>query len=312
MPSSPDIVLVVFDRPDLAQRTLSRILEAETGRVWVVGDGPRPGRPGDPPRVEATRAAIRALARTDPRVVEDHADANLGLRRNFERAIDRLMGEHGRGIVLEDDTLPHSSFFPFAAELLERYADDERVGAVCAQAMSAPPGSSASYGFSHIPPPWGWATWERAWRDYQRDLRGWPGLRDSGRLERLVGAAAAREWGALFDHADTLQSYWIRWVLTGWCAHRLAAVPRVNLVTNLGVDDRGTHTTAGSSYARYGGVPSAPVGFPLRHPESFADRHAAEEQRVAEAALPFPAGRRRVKQAVLEGPLAALRGLRGR
>ncbi len=33
-------------------------------------------------------------------------------------------------IILEDDCIPDASFFPFCAELLERYRDDERVMAV--------------------------------------------------------------------------------------------------------------------------------------------------------------------------------------
>jgi hypothetical protein len=304
----PDVVLVVFNRPDLARRTLERVLACETGRIWVVGDGPRAGRPEDEVEVAATRAAVRD--HRDPRLVEDHSDENLGLRRNLERAIDRLIGEHGQGLVLEDDTLPEPSLFPFVAELLARYADDDRIGSICGQAMSRPAGSTASYGFSHIPSPWGWATWARAWRTYRRDLRGWPELRTSGQLERLVGPAAAREWGALFDHAATLDSYWIRWVLTGWCEHRLAAVPHTNLVSNIGIDHRSTHTTRSSRYARHGAQPTAPITFPLTHPPGLETRNADEEQRVVEAALPFSPGRRRLKQLILEGPRATARALR--
>ncbi|MEL6189976.1 MAG: hypothetical protein AAFU79_35575, partial [Myxococcota bacterium] len=231
------------------------------------------------------------------------APENLGLRRNYVRAVDRLMGEHGRGIILEDDTLPHPSFFPYVAELLVRYAEDERIGSICGQRVPPAPGLEAhSYGFCHIPPPWGWATWARAWKDHARALEAWPALKASGHLEVLLGAAAAREWSALLDHAETTDSYWIRWVLAHWVTHRLAAVPHVNLIENVGFDERGTFTQAGSRYAERGSEPARSLAFPLAHPPHLAVRYASAEDDIAEAALPFSTRRRRLKQLLLEGP----------
>ena len=51
-------------------------------------------------------------------------------------ALERIMpgGERRQeveeGIVLEDDCLPHPSFFRFCEELLERYREDERIAMV--------------------------------------------------------------------------------------------------------------------------------------------------------------------------------------
>ncbi len=295
------VAVIAFNRPDLTGAVLDRVLAADVGPVLIVADGPRRDRPQDPARVEA----VRRLAKQDPRLELHASDENLGLRRNYERAVDRLMAEHGRGIVLEDDTLPDLSFFPYVAELLHRYADDERIGAVCGQQMRGRPGSTASYGFSHIAPPWGWATWARAWKDYDRNLSSWPALRASGQLDRLLGPATAREWSALFDHAASIDSCWIRWVLTSWTHHRLAAVPAVNLVTNLGVGDDATHTSRSSRYARHGLAPTQPISFPLRHPPHLGERCAAAEQQLAEAALPFSPLKREFKRWALDGPWLA-------
>lgn len=303
MTSSPDLVLIVFDRADLTAETLRRILACDVGRIWVVGDGPRANVPQDEQNVAAVRKVVDEIG--GQRVETDYAETNLGLRRNYVRAVDRLMGEHGRGLVLEDDTVPHPTFFPFAGALLARFESDERVGSVCGQGF--PSGGDHSYGFSHLPPPWGWGTWARAWKAHATALHGWPELKASGQLERKVGAAAAREWTALLDHAETTDSYWIRWVLAHWLNNWVAAVPHTNLIENVGFDDRGTFTTRGSSYAGRGSPPAEAMSFPLDHPRFMGVRPAADEQRWSEEALPFPAAKRRLKQLVLEGPLAAWR-----
>jgi hypothetical protein len=44
-----------------------------------------------------------------------------------EGALDWFFRECESGIVLEDDTVPASSFFPYCAELLDRYRHDDDV-----------------------------------------------------------------------------------------------------------------------------------------------------------------------------------------
>jgi hypothetical protein len=42
-------------------------------------------------------------------------------------AISWFFEQEPEGIVLEDDCVPHASFFPFCAELLKHYRDENRV-----------------------------------------------------------------------------------------------------------------------------------------------------------------------------------------
>ena len=44
--------------------------------------------------------------------------------------LDWVFEQVPEAIILEDDCLPHPTFFRFCEELLERYRDDQRVGMI--------------------------------------------------------------------------------------------------------------------------------------------------------------------------------------
>lgn len=320
--SGLDCVVVAFRRPELTRQVLERVLACETGRVWVAVDGPRDHR--DEEGVSATRAVAESFS--DPRICLDFSDENLGLRRNVERGVDRLMGEHGRGVILEDDTVPEPTLFAFHRALLDRYADDERIGAIAGQWLEPWPKRGQrpprphpdwfgdfDHGFSPIMPSHGWATWKRAWDDYPRDLSAWPRLRDSGLLERQLGATLGREWTKVFGHLEHLDSYWLRFSLSLWLHNRLAVIPRKNMVHNTGVGHAAsTFFTRGSYLDQFESWPSEPFPPPYRYPPDLSVRSAAAEQSYFEFVIPFSTKRRHLKRMVLEGPLATWAGVRRR
>ncbi len=306
MSSAPPVVFIVFNRPDLTAKTLKQILKAAPSKLYLCADGPRLDHPEDRQLTEETRRAIdEVLGSHSVQAQKLYSEANLGLRRNYERAVTHLMQQEGEGIVLEDDTFPDLSFFPFCQQLLEKYRGDQRVSSICGEAMKPPPLNQTSYGFSFLGLPWAWATWQRAWKDYDPELSAWPAMKASGFLEAQLGPTLAREWAALFDWAPQTDSYWLRWTLTNWSQGRWAVVPYQNLVTNTGLDDRGTHTTAKSNYAKDGPRPLQTISFPLQHPQ-YIQRYFGAERAALEAALPFPKLKRRIKKLLLEGPAGHL------
>ena len=87
--------------------------------------------------------------------------------------MDWVFERVGETIVLEDDTVPDLTFFRFVEELLEKYRDDERVGAISGNNYDEPKDwpDEASYRFTRYHHSWGWGTWRRAWRAFDREER---------------------------------------------------------------------------------------------------------------------------------------------
>jgi len=231
------VALCIFNRPDLTARVMARLAEVCPTRLLVVADGPRPDRPEDVALcAEALRIATSPTWPGDLRA--NVSETNLGCRERIAGGLDWVFDEVEEAIVIEDDCLPTLSFFPFCAELLERYRDDRRIGAIVGTNLSGErPDSAESYFFSRFFYPWGWASWRRVWRDYDVRISHLDAVRDLGILDSAFTDARVRQF---FDEKFSAVQ---RGAIDTWdfqlgfmlLAHgSLVATPSVNLVRNLG------------------------------------------------------------------------------
>lgn len=269
------VAMLVFNRPDLTARVLAAVRAARPARLLVVADGPRPGRDGDPERCANVRELFDRID-WDCRVERNFADANMGCRARVSSGLDWVFERAGEAIVLEDDCLPDPSFFGYCDALLDRYRDEPRVMAVTGDNFQrGRRRGEGSYYFSRLMHVWGWASWRRAWVQYDVGAAAWPGLRDSGWLESLLeDRSAVRAWRETFDrtHSGAVDTWDFQWMFAIWKANGLVATPNVNLVTNLGAGAEATHTRDAGAML---GLPTQPMETPLVHPARLeADRAA--------------------------------------
>jgi hypothetical protein len=269
-PFSVPIAILGFNRPDLMRRQIELLRTLRPTRVLVVLDGPRPSRPAEAALCAEVEASLKGI--DWPCELEVHrAEKNLGCRKRVSSGVTWVFSRVERAILLEDDCSPHPDFFPYAEELLERYADDPRVMHISGfNPVPEPSDDGTSYAFTRFPMIWGWAGWRRAWTHYDESLSRWATLRAQWRLFRALPFLGYLYWNRKFFKIrrgfDTWDYQWTFACLTngGLCAR-----PNGNLMTNLGFREDATHTTAASD------VPTfrvRPLEFPLRHPEPEIDR----------------------------------------
>ncbi|MEI7646158.1 MAG: hypothetical protein WCJ55_17965 [Chloroflexales bacterium] len=266
MSDTPPVILLIYRRPAETALVRAALRAARPSHLMIVADGPRAGCPGDPEAVAAARAAAEAID-WPCQITRIYADSNMGLRNRVESGITTAFQLVERAIIIEDDCVPAPSFFPFCAELLERYADDSRVMAISGDDFQGGRPTPASYRFSRYPHCWGWATWRRAWRHYDGPMANWPTLRTSGWLAQYLGSRhAARYWRRVFDqvYAGQVDSWAYRWTYSCWRRNGLTALPARNLVSNIGFGAKGAHTTA--AHNPFAAMRSYPTSFPLHHP----------------------------------------------
>jgi hypothetical protein len=272
------VVLLMFARPDTTARVLDAIREARPPRLLLVADGARDDVPGEAELCEQTRALAERVD-WDCEVSTDFADRNLGQKVRVESGLSWAFGLEEEAIVLEDDTLPHPTFFRFCDELLERYRDEEGVLSISGTNFQFDgPASSDSYYFSRYPHIWGWASWRSAWENYDPEMSRWPELRGSGWLERLLDAPhAAAYWAYQFELTYRDRHTWdFPWLFAAWLNGGLHAVPNRNLVSNLGFREDATHTPPHQA-AFLGDLPTQEMPFPLAHPGEIRRNAAADE-----------------------------------
>src|SRR5688572_3775017 len=197
------VALFIFKRPDLTERVLSVLAQVRPQQLLVVSDGPRGDRPGEVDACDAARAIIDRVVNWNCEIVKNYSPHNLGCGPRLSSGINWVFERVEEAIVLEDDCVPHPSFFQYCDELLERYRDDERVMHITGSTYR--PYSVAtqhSYFFSQFNGCWGWATWRRAWRHFDASVSLWPELKKTSWLADLVHHdSAIRYWSREFDDA---------------------------------------------------------------------------------------------------------------
>jgi hypothetical protein len=273
----PPVLVLAFNRPETTAHVIATLRKARPARVFFAVDGVRADRPRDRESV----GQVRGLARLFDWGCEVHTlfrDENLGCKRAVSEAIDWFFEQNEAGIVLEDDCVADPSFFPFAAELLDRYRDDPRVALVSGNNFQFGRNrTDASYYFSRYNHIWGWASWRRAWRMYDHRMSRWPELRERGwLLDLLRDPVAAAYWTGIFDetHAERNSSWAYRWTFACWVNGALSVLPSGNLVSNIGFGGDSTHTFF---RGRVAGMPTEPMRFPLRHPPAVVRNESADD-----------------------------------
>ena len=117
-----------------------------------------------------------------------------GCRNAVSSALDWAFGLHDQLIILEDDCVPHPSFFAFCAAMLERFQEEPEVMQICGSNLTGMRPVGQSYYFSRFGPIWGWASWRRAWHAYDVEMKAWSSLRNSPQLRQLCPEPFEADW----------------------------------------------------------------------------------------------------------------------
>lgn len=273
----PAVALFVFNRPELTRQVFSRIAQAKPARLLIVADGPRENRTDDIAKCRLTREIVAAVD-WPCNVEQNYAQANLGCRRRLSSGLDWVFEQVEQAIILEDDCLPEPSFFPFCRDLLERYRDEPQVMHISGDSFF-PKLSPEAYSFVRYPHVWGWATWRRAWRLYDPEIKAWDSAVIRTRvLNQFKRPGEKRFWNRILqDVRDGRIDTWdYQWAFALFNNHGLAIVPTTNLVSNIGFGNDATHTPNGSHHLAR--LPTSPIVLPLQHPLSLENDSELEEK----------------------------------
>ena len=234
------VALFCYKRKAHLIKTVSALADnfgAENTDLYIFSDGPRVG--DDVEKVAAVRAYLDTI-RGFRNVKVFSSEENKGLQGSIIDGVKELLSEYNRVIVLEDDIVTDKAFLSFMNGALEHYKYDRSVWSVS--------------GFSYInydpkgvyfltqPMCWGWATWSRAWGNFE------PGFKEEYNLNTI-------DWLRFnyFNNFDyygqylknkkgVLKSWYIFWYLHNFTNGKLTVYPGNSLTKNIGFDGSGTNS----------------------------------------------------------------------
>lgn len=260
------VAFIIFNRPDTSERVFAEIAKAKPPKLLVVGDGARVNREGEAAKVADTRAIIDRVD-WPCEVLTNFSEVNLGCKIRVSSGLDWVFEQVEEAIILEDDCLPHPTFFRFCQELLEKYRDDQRVGMISGDNFQFGYHlNDDSYYFSNFNHIWGWASWRSRWQNYyDADLKHWPKIRDENRVADWSQTKAERDVLAdIFENVyqGKIDTWDYQWEFCNRLNGRIAAMPNVNLISNIGFGIDATHTIGNSVRAD---MVVEEMIFPLKH-----------------------------------------------
>jgi len=272
------VVFIIFNRPDTTTKVFERIREAKPPKLFVIADGPRNDHPDDKEKCIAARKIIEQVD-WNCEILKNYSDKNLGCEKRVSSGLDWVFGIVKEAIILEDDCLPHPSFFRYCEELLDKYNDNKIIMSITGQNVQfGRRRTEHSYYFSSYSHCWGWATWKRAWHHYDFDMKFWSETKKSNLLKNILkNRRAVKYWEKIFQatHDKKINTWDYQWLLTQWVHNGLGIIPNINLVSNIGFGKKSTHTSDEKS--PYSNMLPEEMIFPLKHPPTIIPNRKADK-----------------------------------
>lgn len=265
------ILLLGYNRPTIFEKTLFRILQIKPKNLYISLDGPSVNKLNDLENCLKVREIVDNIDLPNCAIHLNVSEINLGCKVGPTSAIDWFFTEVEHGIILEDDCFPSLSFFTFCEELLKKYSEEDRISHISGTNFQHGIWrGTSSYYFSQHTNIWGWATWRRAWKDFDISMKHFETYPIFFKNKKKLPFALMQD---VFKGSNDIWD--IQWYYTNYLHERLTIIPNINLVQNLGFGDSGTHTF-GKIYSYISRTPNGELLFPLMHkkriiPNTFAD-----------------------------------------
>jgi GT2 family glycosyltransferase len=243
------IALFVYNRPEHTRRTLNYLqknLLADESRLFIFSDGAK--TTADEQKVEQVRHLIADVSGFKS-VKVFKSKANLGLANAIIKGVTQLVNEYGKVIVFEDDLLSSTHTLQYFNEALTRYANEDKVMHIGAYMFDLNDKTLPETFFYRIATSWGWATWSRAWKDFEPDIDTLIKQFDKPKINRFSIDGTGNFWKQMLEFKNGKNNSWaIRWYASIFLKGGLVLNPSQSLVQNIGHDGTGVHSGLEKTY----------------------------------------------------------------
>jgi Glycosyl transferase family 2 len=243
------IALFVYNRPEHTRRTLKFLCQnllANESRLFIFSDGAK--NPKDQEKVNEVRELIKnAEGFKEIEVIK--REENLGLANSIIAGVTQLVKEYGKVIVFEDDLITSPYTLQYFNDALKRYEHEERVMHIGAYMYPLKIADLPETFFYRAANSWGWATWERAWNNFEPSIDILINQFNKERIKQFSIEGTMNFWKQINEFRTGRNNSWaIRWYASIFLKNGLTLNPAKSLVNNIGHDGTGTHSNIENMY----------------------------------------------------------------
>lgn len=243
------IALFVYNRPDHTRRTLLSLQKnvlADESRLFIFSDAAKTD--ADKAKVNEVRKIIKEVTGFKSVKVIERIE-NMGLASSIISGVTQLVNEYGNIIVFEDDLLSSPYTLQYFNEALSRYADEEKVMNISAYMYNLKGANLPETFFFRAISSWGWATWARAWNNFEPDIDKLLNQFDADKKHRFTIDNTMNFWRQVREFKAGKNNSWaIRWYASIFLNGGLSLNPSHSLINNIGHDGTGVHSNIEDTY----------------------------------------------------------------
>lgn len=243
------IALFVYNRPEHTRRTigyLQKNLLAEESRLFIFSDGAKTD--ADQAKVEEVRHIIHKVEGFRSVQIIERKE-NLGLAESIISGVTQLVNEYERVIVFEDDLLSSQHTLRYFNNGLQRYVEEEQVMHIGGYMYPLKQKNLPETFFYRASTSWGWATWSRAWKNFEPDIDLLLNQFDHEKIKRFSIEGSMDFWKQMQEFKAGKNNSWaIRWYASIFLKGGITLNPSKSLIHNIGHDGTGVHSNKEDIY----------------------------------------------------------------
>lgn len=249
MENPAPIALFVYNRPAHTRKTVDSLARNEgvsNSELYIFSDAPR--SPSDVAVVEEVRNYLRGITGFKKVTIIEQT-RNFGLAKSIIAGVSSLCEKYGRVIVLEDDLETSPYFLNFMNDALVFYENTPEVMHVSGCRYPVEPFGIDDSFFLHVPLCWGWATWQRAWVTFEKDISVMQRF-NRAMIRRFNFDDTYSYWTQLeLNRVAKINTWFVFWYANLFLRGGLSLFPARSLVNNIGMDSSGVHSHTTKDYS---------------------------------------------------------------
>jgi hypothetical protein len=240
------IILFVYNRFDILSEVINSIKNnklSKKSELHIFSDGFK--NASDKIKVLKIRLYLKKI-KGFKKVYIYERKKNFGLSNNIVNGITQILEKYDKAIIVEDDIFVSRYFLSYMNQALNIYKYDLNVASI--HGYQYPiffPKKFPETFFIKGADCWGWGTWKRAWKIFEKDaFKLYLKIKSDSRLVNEFNYDNSYNFLKMLlkESQKKIDSWDIKWYASAFLKNMYTLYPKKSLVKNLGFDKNSTHT----------------------------------------------------------------------
>ena len=179
------VLLILYKKPSTTRLVLNSLRKNKVKKLYISLNIPEKNNREDIANHKKVIELIKTI-NWDCKIKINKRKFHLSSYESVFNSVKWFFNNEKYGIILEDDTLPSSSFFEFCSKLLIKYKNNYKISQICGTSFLNLRKYKYNYRFSNYHFCWGYATWRRSFKDYDTKMKKWKYMRKNNKLKKII------------------------------------------------------------------------------------------------------------------------------